>query len=277
MGKPNNPDLDKAGQGYWDSVWNGASLPPAWDISGKSLRNYVERAFFDYMAEAFEKNGLSCGNLSLIEIGGARSPALPTLAKRLGFKVTCLDYSEIGCEQSRLMFERECVDGDVYCADIFEPPSCLLGVFDVVVSFGVIEHFEDTAKIVSAMVKLLKPGGLIVTSIPNMHGTVGGAQKLLNRAIYDIHVALTPEEVRNAHERAGLDVIECDYFICANYGVVNIGDANPENMGWFLKKTVRALLARGSMAAWKLESIVGALRATRTFSPYVNCVARRRV
>ena len=38
----------------------------------------------------------------------------------------------------------EGVKGDIVCADFFSPPESMIEEFDVVISFGVLEHFEDT-------------------------------------------------------------------------------------------------------------------------------------
>jgi SAM-dependent methyltransferase len=56
------------------------------------------------------------------------------------------------------------VPGEIVCADLFAPPPHLLAQFDVVVSFGVVEHFDDTAACVAACARLVKPGGLMVTT-----------------------------------------------------------------------------------------------------------------
>lgn len=268
-----NEHQDKAGQKYWNKAWDDHPLPDVWNVDSKRLLNHVEREFFLCIAKALEIQGKSQPDMHLVEVGCARSQALPVFAKRLGLSVAGIDYSPNGCEQTRVMLNREAVSGDVYCSDIFAIPDALKGRFDVVVSFGLIEHFSNTNEIVSALAGLLKPGGMIFTNIPNMQGTTGFVQKALNRGIYDIHVPLTPSQVRSAHEMAGLDVIESNYFLSSNYGVVNLGDTNRRNLGWWAKKIVLAILARTSMAVWLIERVFGKLPVSQAFSPYVNCIA----
>jgi 2-polyprenyl-3-methyl-5-hydroxy-6-metoxy-1,4-benzoquinol methylase len=244
-----------------------------WDVDTKRLLNHVEREFFLWITKTLERLGKTGPDVRLVEVGCARSQALPVLAKRLGLSVAGIDYSPNGCEQTRVMMEREGVRGEVYCSDIFAIPDSLKGKFDIVVSFGLIEHFSDTREIVSALAQLMKPGGVILTNIPNMRGTVGLAQKFLNRGIYDIHVPLTPSLVRDAHEKAGLRVIKCGYFLSCNYGVVNLGKPNQRSLRWWAKKIVLASLARLSMMVWLIERTLGKFPVTQLFSPYVNCVA----
>ena len=115
---------------------------------------------------------------------------LPYFAKEFAFEVYGIDYSEIGCQQAKQILEYEGVNGKIVCADFFSPPGSMLKAFDVVVSFGVLEHFEDTTACIAAFSKFLKPGGLLITNIPNLCGLNGLIQKMINRSIFDIHVPL---------------------------------------------------------------------------------------
>lgn len=266
---------DKAGRDYWNKNWESQPLPAVWDIDSRQLLHQVERDLFFWITDTLERLGKTGTDTELVEVGCARSQALPVFARRLGLSVTGIDYSPNGCEESREMLHREGVKGAVICADVFAVPDELKNKFDVVISFGLIEHFSDTNKIVAALAKLLKPGGVIFTNIPNMRGLTGFAQRKLNRGIYDIHMPLTPLQVGAAHEAAGLQVIESDYFLSSNFGVINLGEKNNRSPAWWAKKFVLALLARVSMAVWLVERVVGHLPASATFSPYVNCIATR--
>lgn len=268
-----NETHDMAGQDYWNQTWGDCPLPSVWNVDSKKLLHHVEREFFSWITETLERFGKTGPDVRLVEVGCARSQALPVLAKCLGLSVAGIDYSPNGCEQTRAMLQREGVAGDVYCFDIFAIPEDLKGNFDVVVSFGLIEHFADTNEIISALAGLLKPGGLIFTNIPNMHGTTGLAQRILNRKIYDIHVPLTPTQVRIAHEAAGLRVIDSAYFLSSNFGVLNIGDCNRRSAAWWVRKVALAVLVRASMVVWLIERALGRLPVSKSFSPYVNCIA----
>ena len=271
--KPDVEENDKAGKEYWNQNWGEYPLPQVWDVESNRLLHHVEREFYLSIVKALEGQGKTGPHVHLVEVGCARSQALPVLGKRLGIQVAGIDYSPNGCEQTRIMLKREGVSGEVYGADIFDVPDSLKGSFDAVVSFGLIEHFSNTNEIVSALAVLLKPGGIVFTNIPNMQGMTGLAQKLLNRGIYDIHVPLGPSDVRSAHEAAGLHVLESEYFLSSNFGVVNLGEINRSSLGWWAKKISLAILARVSMATWLIERNFGKFRARQVFSPYVNCIA----
>jgi len=270
-----NNNQDKAGQDYWNETWDISALPKPWDIESGDLAKYTERSFFNYLKSTFEENHLLNTKAQLVEVGCARSQVLPVMASKLGFQISGIDYSPNGCEQTRQMLDLEGIDNDIHCCDIFSIPDELIGKYDVVISFGLIEHFSETSGVVTALAGLLKPGGLIFTNVPNMNGVTGFAQKWFNRPIYDIHVALNAEDVKRAHEAASLEVLTCDYFLPNNFGVVNLGPNKKGSILWWGKKISLAILARISMVVWWLEIKFKKLPVSHSFSPYINCVAQK--
>jgi SAM-dependent methyltransferase len=167
------------------------------------------------------------------------------------------------------------VEAEVVCADFFAPPENMLGAFDVVVSFGVVEHFDDTAACLRAVSAFLKPGGMLITNIPNMVGWIGDIQKLVNKPVYDIHQLIDPQRLRVAHELAGLEVLECDYFVGTSFGVNNLTGISTKNVAGFLKKVLLGVLARVSMLVWSIEEKTGYFAPRKFASPYINCIARK--
>lgn len=259
--------MDKAGTPFWDSLWASGTLRKAVNPELPGLRNYVERQFDRYFRKAF--SGLDTSRMKLLEIGCANSGWLPYFAKSFGFAIQGLDYSDVGCEKEREILKREDVSGSVVCADMFAPPSEMLRAFDVVVSFGVAEHFVDTNRCIEAIASFAKPGGLVITTIPNMAGAVGMMQKLLNRPVFDIHVPLDADALKVSHEAASCDVIDCDYFLSTNFGVCNLKGIELSSPIGLLKKLFLAVLVRISMLAWLAN-----LRTTRFMSPYIICAAK---
>lgn len=263
---------DKAGKAYWDKNWS--LLPPELlDLRDRRLRNEINQRFHELFAGVL-KRGRDVGK-RLLEVGCARSIWLPYFALEHGLEVAGLDYSEDGCRQSEAVLAHAGVEGKVVCADMFDPPTALVGAFDYVFTLGVIEHFTDTAGTVSALGRYLRPGGRVITVVPNMQGTTGALQKLLDPDVYDTHVALDPTDLKRAHEAAGLEVERCSYFVATNYYVVNA----LRRKGSAFYPAIRlssALLGRASMGVWQMERLFGRLPAVRAFSPYVVCVARRR-
>jgi len=172
---------DRAGAEFWELWWERTGLPAAIDPHRRGLKNYPFRKFHEYFARVFQ--GSTTQGTKLIEIGAAQSAFLPYFAKYFEFEVYGLDRSKRGCERAEAVLRREKIEGHIYCGDLFSPPEQLRGVFDVVFSNGVVEHFEDTVECLRMMAALLKPQGKLVTVIPNMVGINGKLQKIMDRAI----------------------------------------------------------------------------------------------
>lgn len=242
-------------------------MPQAVNPQDKGLANHVNRCFHEYFGQIFSNMNLL--GKKLLEIGCARSVWLPYFAKEFSFEVYGIDYSEIGYQQAMQILSNEGVKGEIVCADFFSPPGSMLKAFDVVVSFGVLEHFKDTTACIAAFSKFLKPGGLLITNIPNLCGLNGLIQKMINRPIFDIHILFNTNALMQAHRINGLRVISCDYFLFANLGVLNF-----ENLKGSLFYTGAARLrSLINKVAWICERAFPVLKPNRWSSPYIHCVA----
>ena len=212
----------------------------------------------------------------ILEVGCAGSFFLPYFADYFGLRASGLDYSEVGCERLRAQLERWGIPAEVVCADLFDPPADLRGRFDVVTSFGVIEHFEDPGRYVRALTALLKPGGLVITTLPNLVGLNGWLMRTFNPGLYALHVPLDRERVARAHAEAGLTVRDCRYFMSVNFGVLNETTLKSRWRARLLGLFHR-VLRRVSFTAWWFEERIlgGSLPASRWLSPYLLCVAEQ--
>lgn len=266
---PASPETgDRTGAQFWDQWWQRSRLPPPIDPHRSGLKNYP----FRKLHESFERvfRGQATKGQKLIEIGAAQSAWLPCFAKSFGFRVAGIDRSELGCERARVMLGREGVSGEIRCADFFSPPADWLQAFDVGVSFGVVEHFEDTAGALSAIARFLKPGGRMITLIPNMTGMLRAWQRRLDRALCDAHVPLDRERLAAAHGQAGLQVESCEYLLPLALEVLNV-ESWPRRLPYWIVVRTHGVISR---AVWLLD---GALhfRPNRWSSPYILCVARK--
>jgi SAM-dependent methyltransferase len=260
--------IDRAGVDYWDDVWGHGALPPPLNPRGRGLKYYINRKYHEYFELVFRD--YETRGKQMLEIGCGRSSYLPYFSKQFGFEVSGIDYSQIGCDTSRRLLERERVRGEIYLADLFDAPYLLLGRFDVAISFGVVEHFADTAKCIRACSSFVRPGGILITLIPNLAGLNGSIQKLLARSIYDVHVPLTREDLVSAHQKAGLTVERCDHLLTVCFSAVNI-----ESWGrTFARKCVAGAGVLLSRSVWLAERVLPFLKPNAWTSPYICCVAR---
>lgn len=266
---------DKAGKEFWDEMWSGAAVPTAADPALSGLGNLFTKRIDKLFSEIFRD--LETQGKQFLELGCGSSIWLPYFAKHFGFKVTGVDYSEIGCRKEVQILRKAGVDGDVVQADFFKPPEELIESFDFVYSSGVAEHFTPTEACLSAFAAFLKPGGTMITTVPNMTGAVGWLQRSASRSVFDIHVLLTDDALRAAHEKAGLEIVTCEYFLSTGFGIANTNGENQANLIVRLKNHLLRGLGRLSVLVWLAESKIGKLPATKLFSPYIFCVARKKV
>jgi 2-polyprenyl-3-methyl-5-hydroxy-6-metoxy-1,4-benzoquinol methylase len=265
---------DKAGKKYWDSVWVNDSLPLPVNPRLPHIDNYVNTRFHEYFSRVF--SSLEPAGSSLLEIGCANSSWLPYFAEEFAFRVSGLDYSEIGCEQSRKILLNSNIEGDIVCADFFLPPVSMVGKFDVVITFGVVEHFADTSSCIKALSKFIKSGGVLVTIIPNMTGIIGMIERILNRPVYDIHVPLDSAALLKANQIVELEPLDCNYFLFTHFGVLNLNGMDPKTFSWKIKNVFLKMCLHVSKIIWMFEKKVAYLRPNRFLSPYVICVARKK-
>ena len=91
--------------------------------------------------------------------------------------------------------------GTVEEADFFR----LRGAYDVVLSAGVVEHFDDAAEVVATFARLVRPGGYLVTDVPNLAGFNGALHRLLKPETFASHRVVTLADLRAWHRAAGLE------------------------------------------------------------------------
>jgi SAM-dependent methyltransferase len=111
--------------------------------------------------------------------------------------------------------------GDVYCRDFADLGTELEHGFDIGVSFGVVEHFEDTASIVGTFARCIKPGGLLMTSVPNLTGGMGRIVARMDRDVFAGHKPVSAEDLAAAHRACGLRPICVTYLALLSPGMLN--------------------------------------------------------
>jgi 2-polyprenyl-3-methyl-5-hydroxy-6-metoxy-1,4-benzoquinol methylase len=259
---------DLAGPSYWQSIYQAAAdLPLPVDPKSNTWGNYLNRQLHTFFAEVMP-SPLGLG-MRLLELGCGNSQWLPYFAK-CGFDVWGIDYAHAGCAGAREILRRAQMQStQIICTDLFQPPPSLLEAFDVVLSQGLAEHFQNTLDFVLSCTRFLKPGGTIVTVIPNMRGVVGFLQKHSARPIYDKHVPLNLGQLVRAHEQAGLGLKRASYICFFNFSVVNLGEATT------LKNFAYRWGHRFSMVLGAAHEAGLPLKPNRFSSSHIACAFRK--
>lgn len=83
-----------------------------------------------------------------------------------------------------------------------------LNQYDVVVVFNILEHLRQPQKVVERIAASLKPGGVMIGSVPNNQGLVGGLVTRLGNFFDRTHVStFTPEVWARIFRHAGFQQI----------------------------------------------------------------------
>jgi 2-polyprenyl-3-methyl-5-hydroxy-6-metoxy-1,4-benzoquinol methylase len=259
--------MDKAGKQYWDTVWNDSYTTATKNISSKSVGNYVYWSYHQ-LFQRLLGDPARWNNKRVLEVGCGNSDLLPYFAVQWGMQVSGIDYSEKGCSQAIEKLQINNVVPDIYCADLFHPPDILLESFDLVVSFGVVEHFDNTDEIFKALKRFLKPQGLLFTSAPNHCGLLGSIQKSLDVQIYDIHKIIDVCDLEKASQNTMLSTIEKGYFINFSFSA-NISDPG------LLKTTINKLLQFTSAILWWADLYLLNIKSRRLYSAGIFHLAKK--
>ncbi len=208
--------------------------------------------------------------LCAIEIGCYPGGYMAYLSTRFGYRVSGLDFMR-GLERLRQPLEA----ASARVEDLIEADFLTWAptrTWDVVSSFGFVEHFEDLGLVLDKHLALLAPRGYLVIEVPHFRGGQYLLRRVFQPRLLDSHnlEAMRPRWYRGFFERAGLEVLHCDYFRTFEFW---ISPSGPMRRSALVNRAVNLgsrLLRRGLVAAG-LDDV-----PNRWFSPYVVVVARKR-
>jgi 2-polyprenyl-3-methyl-5-hydroxy-6-metoxy-1,4-benzoquinol methylase len=249
---------------YWDQGYvarhEAAELTFDW-------RNHVDCLI------AGKIEGIGLEGKRVLEVGAGDSMWLPYLAKKYpGAHFAGVDFSHAGCRRlaDRVAAAHTPLTIDIHNEDMFAAQSVLHGAFDVVLSFGVVEHFTDLPAALLAKRRYLADQGRMFTLIPNMAGSIGSLTKRFNRQVFDMHNPHDWKSFLDGHHRAGLTVTSGGYLGSSNFGVLSSCFEHRSGMSWH----AYVFLTRLSKAISLAESRLGNLPVSKTFSPYIYAISR---
>ena len=171
---------------FWNNYWANCQLPAEVDM---------ELAFDRCLAQAIKENVPEISG-EVFEVGCAPGKWLAYMAKTFALTPSGLEYSDAGMKATNRNFEiLGLKGGEVYTGDFFKMEPCKQ--FDVVMSFGFIEHFTDVDEVVDLHLRWLKPGGVLILGVPNFRGVYKVIQGILDQEILDKH---------------NLDIMNLDFF-----------------------------------------------------------------
>lgn len=153
---------------------------------------------------------------SVVEVGCAPGRHLLRMRDLFGYTPYGIEYSPVGANETRTTFQRHGIDpANVHEGDFFAPAvqQGLASRFDVVLSRGFIEHFPEPRGVIGQHVNLLKPGGYLVCTIPNLRSFSYPFLAACAREILNAHnrTIMRRRVYRELFEHQGLEPLCCQY------------------------------------------------------------------
>lgn len=172
------------------------------------LKPLVRRKRHQMLGELLDQIGKPSGEI--LELGCAPGEALLHLhTVRPQHRLHGIDYSEVGMNSAKEFLIQAGVDATIHLGDFREAE--LSQQFDMVMSFGLIEHFDDPVPIIVDHARLCAPGGLVAVTVPNFATPVNRfLMKHVDPPGYEGHnlAIMNPDALQCAFKAAGLQNVK---------------------------------------------------------------------
>lgn len=145
--------MRSADPALWDAAWRGQSPT----LTARTMTQVLDRVKLGYLRSILPPAGLT------LEVG-CGSARLSCFLAMAGYRTACLDLSVPAVRLAVANYAAGGVRGLFVVGDGFRLPFPD-GAFDVVLSTGLLEHFEDPAPLVREMARVLRPAGLFYSDI----------------------------------------------------------------------------------------------------------------
>lgn len=240
-------------QKYWDRTWDKYIK---FEVASKEniVRKWLEKYF----------KVLITGRKSVFEIGCFPGTYL-TIFGELGYELNGIDlYYRVDKELRLWLESKNYRIGKFYCSNFFNYNENKK--FDIVCSFGFLEHFKNWEEVLIRHASFVKTEGYLVISTPNFQGFIQRILHIfLDREQYERHYtpSMNPLLWKNIAEKLGFDVISYGSF--GNFWFW----AYSENMN-IIQRTLTKLIRKVSLIFH-----LNKLPNSKIYSPFYGLIARK--
>lgn len=206
--------------------------------------------------------------LSCVEIGAYPGGNLCYLAKRFGYRAHAIEYRDDADDIKRLFEFNGLEAPEIIHKDFLTVEG---RSFDVVASFGFIEHFNNTCEVLEKHCSLIVPGGYLVLSVPHFWGMQGFIRKLLfcPEAVDELYAThnmaiMHLSSVKEALRKAGLEILFLEHVMNGRFWISPDSPKIRPDRKW---------MARGFA---RLDRLLGGrLPSCVLFSPMILAVCKK--
>ncbi len=159
---------------------------------------------------------------SVVEVGCAPAKWLGFYAERFGAYVEGIEYSEKGAKLSQDNLDMLGVQGRIVHDDFFTTDP---QIYDLVVSLGFIEHFEDLDSAFARHLDFVAPEGRLLIGVPNFRGVNRLLQRWADPSYLALHNlrAMDPRLYVQFGARHGLELLAQRYIGGPDPIIVKLG------------------------------------------------------
>lgn len=270
---------------YWDALYRQKQTQPAENQKIRQKKSIEEllrvtpfRGYADYFLweKIYPRFLNNKKGEKIVEIGSAPGRELVRMHEVFGLVPYGIEYSEAGVKLNRQEFASHGIDPDnVIHADFLsgEIGEKYKEYFDIVISNGFIEHFDNPREVVDKHINILKKGGLLIISIPNLRGFNYIMQYLFQHSVIQIHNIgiMQTDEYKKLFNDEHLSLQYCGYYGTLNF---NLYASKDKSIGSYFLKLFKIMqlplnsLFRLILGKHGLES--------KIFSPYLIYIGVRK-
>ena len=182
----------------WESRWAEANTSELeFDPTKPSFRE-VHRILSRYIPQ---QNGAR-----FLEVGAYPGKYLWYFHTYYGYEPWGVEYVESCANEAQKLLDDAGIPAHVIACDFFNlSASCHIkdAGWDLVGSFGFVEHFDEAEIVVSKHLDVTLPGGLVVVSIPNFAGWNGKIMRYADQNKWKQHNCMSLKDLIHAFNKAG--------------------------------------------------------------------------
>ena len=160
-----------------------------------------ERLFAEHKIEALNTI-LPPPAASVLECGCGSAEVSAAMAAQ-GYDCTLLDASPAALHVARRRFERRGLRATYALGNVYSLPF-MDDTFDILTSFGLLEHFVDVEKVIAEMVRVIRPGGMFFADIVPERFSVQTVGTVFNAGVRLAYYGMQGDPRRGLYEAGRL-------------------------------------------------------------------------
>lgn len=199
----------------WDDTWHQALTWQSKGLGGLGFLRLRQRLWWRLdAAVSCIMEAVHRSDPDVLELGCGSGKMLERIHHaRPNCRLHGIDYSEVGIGLARRYLRGLGIQATLFQGDVFEYE--IERRFDAVVSFGLIEHFQDPVAAIQCHARFTAPRGIVAVTVPNFSPPL--MKRYLQRfapEILERHnlTIMDKGALRNALQKAGLDDVSVGGF-----------------------------------------------------------------